>query len=190
MNSQHIIIAACFAVPALLILTIAACRCAWHEGKRAGRTERNEVDARILKELRAANADLCSSGRSLNQRISTERSNAALAMELQQQRHDEELTAAKASTPTITESDLKNVQRMVDMLNHLSLDLRNKNRFKDSKEAANRAGVGQRLIDRLFEERFQARNTPDAQGFITIGNVTEINGKPAAPGGTIKVRKP
>jgi|GEM_PF-2789433 len=190
MNSQHIIIAACFAVPALIILTIAACRCAWHEGKRAGRTERKEVDARILKELRAANAELCSSVRSLNQRISKERSNAALAMELQQQFHDEELTAAKASTPAITESDLKNLQRLADMLNWCSQVLRSNNRFKDAKEAANRAAVGQRLIDRLFEERFQAGNTPDAQGFITIGNVTEINGKPAAPGSTIKVRKP
>lgn len=183
MNSQHIIIAACFAVPALIILTIAACRCAWQEGKRAGRTERNKNEARILAELRLANADLCGSVRSLNQRMSTERSNAALAMELQQQFHDEELTAAKASTPTITESDLKNVQRMADMLNHLSLDLRSKNRFKDSKEAANRALIGQRLIDRLFEERFNALNQPEA---------TERT--PASPlhseGVNIEVRKP
>lgn len=157
MNSQHIIIAACFAVPALIILTIAACRCAWHESKRAGRTERKEVDARILKELRAANADLCSSVRSLNQRISAERSNAALAMELQQQSHDEELTAAKASGLTISASDLQKLQRMADKLNLSAAALHATNQHKDAREAKNLSSSGHRIVDAIFRQQFDSQ---------------------------------
>ena len=115
--------------------------------------------------------------------IERTRDTAAQALEQQQQRHNDELATAQTGTPAITESDLKNVQRMVDMLNHLSLDLRNKNRFRDSKEAANRAGVGQRLVDRLFEQRFKALNPPDS-----------LERTPAHPlhsaGTHIEVRKP
>ncbi|ROZ80924.1 hypothetical protein EF096_15795 [Pseudomonas neustonica] len=180
MNSQYIIIGAGIII-ALIISAIVLIAAAWRAGRRNGfiarKTRYGEELQQLRTDLQTAKAEQEQLRHTLRkseqqtQRLRTDiertRDTAAQALEQQQQRHGDELAAAQAGTPAITESDLKNVQRMVDKLNHLSLDLRNKNRFRDSKEAANRAATGQRLIDRLFEERFKSLNTPDATSTLT-----------------------
>lgn len=196
MTSQYIIIGAGIII-ALIISAIALIAAAWRAGRRNGfiarKTRYGEELQQLRNDLQTAKAEQEQLRHTLRkseqqtQRLRADiertRDTAAQALEQQQQRHGDELAAAQAGTPAITESDLKNVQRMVDMLNHLSLDLRNKNRFRDSKEAANRAGVGQRLVDRLFEQRFKALNPPDS-----------LERTPANPlhseGVNIEVRKP
>ncbi|MGY8811460.1 MAG: hypothetical protein ACKVK5_10540 [Pseudomonadales bacterium] len=157
MNNQQLLIAGCFIIPALVIIAITATRCAWHKGKQAGYRVRQAVEERLLTELRAANADLCSTVRGLNQRISAERSHAALAMELQQQRHDEELTAAKASGLTISASDLQKLQRMADKLNLSAAALHATNQHKDAREAKNLSSSGHRIVDAIFRQQFDSQ---------------------------------
>ena len=182
MNSQYIIIGAGIII-ALIISAIVLIAAAWRAGRRNGfiarKTRYGEELQQLRNDLQTAKAGQEQLRHTLHkteqqtQRLRADiertRDTAAQALEQQQQRHNDELATAQTGTPAITESDLKNVQRMVDMLNHLSLDLRNKNRFKDSKEAANRAGVGQRLVDRLFEERFHAVNHPDEAKMLVAG---------------------